>query len=1426
MSRILGIDVGTNSLGLTVRDDSISNNPEEQIEFSSVNLFQSGVGNGKSGEFSFAAERTKYRSQRKLYRVRRYRKWATLELLINEGCCPLTIEELDKWRRYDKVTTGGREYPICSIAFQQWIKLDFNGDGIPDYSSPYELRNELATIQMDFTIEENRFKLGRAMYHIAQRRGFRSSKGDRIQVAENNDETNDSELKQSEIERSGALEEYRIKNSYSTIGSAFYHLNKTGERVRKEYQAIRKQYKDEIEYIFTFQDGLDTNSELYRKLISEKKNEGTIFYKKPLKSQKGQVGKCTLEPSKPRCSQSRPEYEEFVAWSLLNSIRFGEGCMKQLTIEQKHEIYEQLFIRATDFKFDKIKKWIENSTGAKYNYTSDAKKRTINYKDNTNIPASNVTYRLKELLGDDWKTWTFQPQNATHSKAHDRSSKHQTTYSWEDVWHICFNADDEEPLKIFAEKSNLSYDLLVKLWNAMPVAYANLSLKAINNISRFLKKGLIYSDACLLAKLPDIFKDAWTEEVENVLYNSLSSIIAENGKERKIVNVANSLIANYKSLPDEDKQGFHDYNYTLTDYDYKDIEHFANESFGTATLSKMAVEERMEILSRIATYYQAFFNDKSRQYITVRRIDEDIKSFLLDNFENLDSHSLSKLYHHSQIEYYKPAAIRKVAREDSFVYIKLLESPAIAALRNPMALRVLHALRRKINDLLTEGIITEDDTRVVVEVARELNDSNMRWAIKKYQDIKNAENDEYRKYIQEVLDESDLCKVRMLVEQHDCNGEKVDKKKEKHEMNYERYMADIIKRYRLWIEQGGFCIYTGKPITIAKLLNRELFDIEHTIPRSISFDDSMSNKTLCDSYFNRNVKGKQLPSQLANYDDILKRIQPWIDRIEEIKSNIDFWKNKSKKAQTKEAKDNAIRQVHLWRMECDYWSKKVAAFKTTEVKTGFRNNQLVDTSIIAKYAMHFLKSVFSKVEVQKGEVTAKFRKILGIQEDGTLKVRDNSSHHAIDAMVLTYIPVAAARDKILKLYYELLEAKEMQQDTHNIEQAIMAELRKHDLNVDFRGVINKIKQTVLASNEVRSQALSIARRRKRIRGKIVPLLDVEGNIIFEKNEDGTFKKDKYGHNIPVAKEWIQGSSIRGSLHGDTFYGAITQHSDKTIKYVVRRELKYKANSNDSGFKDWDELEKSMVNKTLAKRLRKQFPEGTSFKDACAQGIYCVDKDGNAVTTGKDKKTICKIRHVRCYASVTNPIVVKKQTYISKIEYKNYYYAKNGENIAYALYQHDQKRTYLCLSLADAAKCSQTEAISNINDIFPYTHIVKKSVFTKVFTLIPGQMVILKQDGETLESLTKEQISCRLYRLRRIFDPNNGKLQLQHHLEARDDKKLAADFPTKDFGKAGTNGFSKIDYNTPMPRLLLSPGNQSFWVEGADFKIINGQVHIL
>ena len=59
-----------------------------------------------------------------------------------------------------------------------------------------------------------------------------------------------------------------------------------------------------------------------------------------------------------------------------------------------------------------------------------------------------------------------------------------------------------------------------------------------------------------------------------------------------------------------------------------------------------------------------------------------------------------------------------------------------------------------------------------------------------------------------------------------------------------------VLRYKLWLEQKYRSPYTGQPIPLAKLFT-SAYEIEHVIPQSRYFDDSFSNKVICESEVNK-----------------------------------------------------------------------------------------------------------------------------------------------------------------------------------------------------------------------------------------------------------------------------------------------------------------------------------------------------------------------------------------------------------------------------------------------------------------------------------------------------------------------------------------------------------------------------------------------
>ncbi len=71
-----------------------------------------------------------------------------------------------------------------------------------------------------------------------------------------------------------------------------------------------------------------------------------------------------------------------------------------------------------------------------------------------------------------------------------------------------------------------------------------------------------------------------------------------------------------------------------------------------------------------------------------------------------------------------------------------------------------------------------------------------------------------------------------------------------------RPTSSEITRYKLWLEQKYRSPYTGQAIPLSKLFTNA-FEIEHIIPQSRYFDDSISNKVICEAAVNK-LKDNQM----------------------------------------------------------------------------------------------------------------------------------------------------------------------------------------------------------------------------------------------------------------------------------------------------------------------------------------------------------------------------------------------------------------------------------------------------------------------------------------------------------------------------------------------------------------------------------------
>lgn len=1373
--KVLGLDLGTNSIGSAVRNLDLSDDLQWQLEFFSSDIFRSSVNKESNGrEYSLAAQRSAHRRSRGLNEVRRRRLWATLNLLIKHGFCPMSSESLMRWCTYDKRKGLFREYPIDDKDFNAWILLDFNGDGRPDYSSPYQLRRELVTRQFDFEQPIERYKLGRALYHIAQHRGFKSSKGETLSQQETNSKPSSTDeipdvagaMKASEEKLSKGLSTYMKEHNLLTVGAAFAQLEDEGVRVRNnnDYRAIRSQFQHEIETIFKFQQGLSVESELYERLISEKKNVGTIFYKRPLRSQRGNVGKCTLERSKPRCAIGHPLFEKFRAWTLINNIKVRmsvDTLDEQLPMKLRLDLYNECFLAfvRTEFKFEDIRKYLEKRLGIHFSYND----KTINYKDSTSVAGCPITARFRKMLGEEWESFRVEGQKERQAHSKNNISFHRVSYSIEDIWHFCYDAEEPEAVLAFAQETlrleRKKAEELVRIWSAMPQGYAMLSQKAIRNINKILMLGLKYSDAVILAKVPELV-DVSDEELLSIA-KDYYLVEAQVNYDKRINSIVNGLIAKYKSVSEEYRFADHNYEYLLDESDEKDIIRQIESSLGAKRWSLMDADEQTDILQKVRDRYQDFFRSHERKFVESPKLGESFENYLTKKFPMVEREQWKKLYHPSQITIYRPVSVGKDRS------VLRLGNPDIGAIKNPTVLRVLNTLRRRVNQLLDDGVISPDETRVVVETARELNDANRKWALDTYNRIRHDENEKIKKILEEFypkrdgISTDDIDKARYVIDQREVDyftGSKT-------------YNKDI-KKYKFWLEQGGQCMYTGRTINLSNLFDPNAFDIEHTIPESLSFDSSDMNLTLCDAHYNRFIKKNHIPTDMPNYDKaitidgkeypaITSQLQRWVERVERLNRNVEYWKGQARRAQNKDRKDQCMREMHLWKMELEYWKKKLERFTVTEVTDGFKNSQLVDTRVITRHAVLYLKSIFPHVDVQRGDVTAKFRKILGIQSVDEKKDRSLHSHHAIDATTLTIIPVSAKRDRMLELFAKIEEINKMlsfsgsedrtglQQELDGLKNKLQMEVKVCRIGHNVSEIGTFINDNIIVNHHIMNQALTPVRRRLRKKGYIVGGVD--------------------------NSRWQTGDALRGEIHKASYYGAITQYAkDKegkvlmkegrpqvnpTIKFVIRRELKYKKSAADSGFASWDDLGKAIVDKELFALMKGQFPEETSFKDACEQGVYMIKKGKN----GMPDKKLYRIRHIRCNTVQKNALKIKEQTYKSEKEYKRYFYAAVGDLYAMCCYTNGKIREFRIYSLYDVS-CHRK---SDIEDIPEFITDKKGNRLMLDYKLHTGDMILLYKDNpEELYDLDNVNLSKLLYKING-FENDGLRIRMVNHLVVKE-----------------------------------------------------------
>ena len=306
-------------------------------------------------------------------------------------------------------------------------------------------------------------ELGRAIFHLNQRRGFKSSR----KTASDKDAP---KIKP-------AMQRLRENMADMTYGEYLFlrklqglhvRARKTGDGATADYDFYpeRSIVEDEFNRLW------DAQAVRHVRLTPEAKYEihNIIFYQRPLKPIN--PGRCTLEPSETRCPRALPLAQRYRILQELNHLRvvMPDLSSEPLTQDQRDNLLKLLLKRKT-ITFDQMKKSL--GLGSDYSFNLEGEKRDKLQGDETGSLIGG-----RKGIGTSWHR--FSPEDQNH------------------LVHLLLETDDEEDLLgQLTQEWGLNEKEAWKL-SAMelPAGYARLSEKALRVIVPELEAEVIpYSEA-------------------------------------------------------------------------------------------------------------------------------------------------------------------------------------------------------------------------------------------------------------------------------------------------------------------------------------------------------------------------------------------------------------------------------------------------------------------------------------------------------------------------------------------------------------------------------------------------------------------------------------------------------------------------------------------------------------------------------------------------------------------------------------------------------------------------------------------------------------------------------------------------------------------------------------------------------------------
>jgi CRISPR-associated endonuclease Csn1 len=388
-----------------------------------------------------------------------------------------------------------------------------------------------------------------------------------------------------------------------------------------------------------------------------------------------------------------------------------------------------------------------------------------------------------------------------------------------------------------------------------------------------------------------------------------------------------------------------------------------------------------------------------------------------------------------------------------------------------------------------------------------------------------------------------------------------------------------LQRYKLWLEQKYRSPYTGQFIPLGKLFTSE-YEIEHIIPQSRYFDDSFSNKVICEAAVNR-LKDNQLGFEFIK-EHHGEKVELGLGKIAEIFSEEDYQtfvkeyyaNNRSKR--TKLLLEDIPESFNARQMnDTRYISKTVKGLLSNIVreegeqeatsKNVVTCNGVVTTTLKRDWGLDAVWNdlIFPRFERMNlltnstaftawNEQYQKFLPTIPLElSKGFQKKRIDHRHHAMDALVIA----CATRDHVNLLNNQSAESHLKRYD-------LQRKLRLFEQTSYFDKKANKQVEREIPAEFIKPWDSFTTDARNELE-KIV--------ISFKQNlrviNKTTNKYLAYENGKKVLKSQMKGDSwaIRKPLHKDTVFAKVSLQKIKKVK--LSEALKNWENIVDAGFRN-------------------------------------------------------------------------------------------------------------------------------------------------------------------------------------------------------------------------------------------------------------------